>query len=283
MELLLVPASRFATWLVDNINRLLTTLGLDRTPAVEQISYIVVIVAVAVCLGWALRHILLFIARKYVAIRHGQVGRELLNHKVLERTSQIIPPLVILACLPIAFETKSRWLSISERALVIYSIIMTVLAICAIFDFIWNRYNDKNNEKHPLKGILISAKGVIWIVATIVVVSVMVDKSPATLLAGLGAFAAALMLIFKDSILGFVAGVQLSQNDMLRVGDWIVVPSTQANGIVIDVSLIAVKVQNWDNTIVTLPPYTLISNSFQNWRGMSESGVRQIARSLTVV
>ena len=99
---------------------------------------------------------------------------------------------------------------------------------------------------------------------------------------GLGAFAAVLMLVFKDSILGLVAGLQLSQNDMLRVGDWIVVPSTIANGIVIDVSLTAVKVQNWDNTIVTLPPYTLISGSFQNWRGMSDSGVRQIARSILI-
>lgn len=100
------------------------------------------------------------------------------------------------------------------------------------------------------------------------------------LLTGLGAFATVLMLVFKDSILGLVAGLQLSQNDMLRVGDWIVVPSTIANGIVIDVSLTAVKVQNFDNTIVTLPPYTLISTSFQNWRGMKDSGCRRILKSI---
>ncbi len=93
--------------------------------------------------------------------------------------------------------------------------------------------------------------------------AIIVNKSPANLLTGLGAFAAVLMLVFKDSILGLVAGLQLSQNDMLRVGDWIVVPSTIANGIVTDVSLTAVKVQNFDNTIVTLPPYTLISTSFR--------------------
>ena len=104
-----------------------------------------------------------------------------------------------------------------------------------------------------MQGILNVSIGLVWIIATIIAVSVLVDKSPAVLLTGLGAFAAALMLIFKDSILGFVAGIQLSQNDMLRVGDWIVVPSTIANGIVVDVSLTAVKVQNWDNTIVTLP------------------------------
>lgn len=102
------------------------------------------------------------------------------------------------------------------------------------------------------------------------------------LLGGLGAFAAALMLIFKDSILGFVSGIQLSSNDMLRVGDWIVVPSTIANGIVESVSLTTVKVRNWDNTIVSVPPYTLVSSPFQNWRGMSDSGVRQIERAVYI-
>lgn len=102
------------------------------------------------------------------------------------------------------------------------------------------------------------------------------------LLTGLGAFAAALMLIFRDSILGFVAGLQLSQNDMLRVGDWIVVPSTLANGIVEDVSLTVVKVRNWDNTIVMLPPYTLVSTSFQNWRGMLDSNVRLISKTILI-
>ncbi len=110
----------------------------------------------------------------------------------------------------------------------------------------------------------------------------LVDKSPATLLAGLGVFASALMLVFKDSILGFVAGIQMSQNDMIHVGDWIVVPSTPANGIVLDMTLSTVKVQNFDNTIVTIPPYTLISGSFQNYRGMVQSGARRIMQELII-
>lgn len=122
----------------------------------------------------------------------------------------------------------------------------------------------------------------IWIVITIIAISILVDKSPAYLLTGLGAFAAALMLIFKDSILGFVAGIQMSQNDMLHVGDWIVVPGTPANGIVLDVTLSAVKVQNFDNTFVTVPPYTLVSTSFQNYRGMQASGARRFTRTLVV-
>lgn len=149
--------------------------------------------------------------------------------------------------------------------------------------FIWLRFDETRNSKNlPLGGILDTAVGIIWFIAVIICISIVVNKSPVNLLTGLGAFAAVLMLVFKDSILGLVAGLQLSQNDMLRVGDWIVVPSTIANGIVIDVNLTAVKVQNWDNTIVTLPPYTLVSTSFQNWRGMTESGCRQIARSVII-
>ena len=117
---------------------------------------------------------------------------------------------------------------------------------------------------------------------TIIAVSIIVDKSPAYLLTGLGAFAAALMLIFKDSILGFTAGIQMSQNDMLHVGDWIVVPGTPANGIVKDVTLSAVKIQNFDNTMVTVPPYTLVSTSFQNYRGMKDSGMRRFTRTFVI-
>lgn len=106
------------------------------------------------------------------------------------------------------------------------------------------------------------------------------NKSPASLFAGLGASAAILMLVFKDSILGFVAGIQLSANDMVRPGDWITLPSSNANGIVQEITLNTVKIQNFDNTISTVPPYTLVSNSFQNWRGMVESGGRRVMKNI---
>ena len=157
------------------------------------------------------------------------------------------------------------------------------MAICTVTIFVWTRFDEKRNTRNlPLRGILDTIIGIVWVIAIIICVSILVGKSPATLLTALGAFATVLMLVFKDSILGLVGGLQLSQNDMLHVGDWIVVPNTIANGIVIDVSLTTVKVQNWDNTIVTLPPYSLISGSFQNWRGMTDSGVRQIARSVII-
>ena len=125
-------------------------------------------------------------------------------------------------------------------------------------------------------------KIVVISIGAIVVVSIFFDKDPSNLLAGLGASAAILMLVFKDSILGLVAGIQLSANDMLRPGDWIAMPKYGADGFVIDVTLTTVKVQNWDNTITTIPPYALVSDSFQNWRGMFSSGGRRVKRSINI-
>ena len=134
----------------------------------------------------------------------------------------------------------------------------------------------------PLKGLLQTLQVLLWFIGGIVVVSVLIGQSPLTLLAGLGASAAILMLVFKDSIMGFVSGVQLSANDMLKVGDWITMPKYGANGYVIEVTLNTVKVRNFDNTITTIPPYLLVSDSFQNWRGMRESGGRRVKRSINI-
>ena len=123
---------------------------------------------------------------------------------------------------------------------------------------------------------------ILWLVGGIVVVGELIGRDPLSLLAGLGASAAILMLVFKDSIMGFVSGVQLSANDMLKVGDWIEMPKYGANGTVIEVTLNTVKVRNWDNTITTIPPYLLVSDSFQNWRGMRESGGRRVKRSINI-
>ena len=119
-------------------------------------------------------------------------------------------------------------------------------------------------------------------IGAIIIISIVVDKNPANILTGLGAMAAVLMLVFKDPIMGLVAGVQLSANDMLRQGDWITLPKHNADGEVVEVTLTTVKVQNWDKTITTIPPYVLVSESFQNWRGMFDSGGRRIKRSLYI-
>nr|MBD5377669.1 mechanosensitive ion channel [Bacteroides sp.] len=276
----IIPSHTVAVWMMRHINQLLGWVGLQNNMLAIQIVYVAAVVAAGYLLGMVVRLAVVYAARKVVHVRHSTMAQEILNQHVLEHCSHVIPPLVIMALIPIALSSSplSTWLM---RIVVVYTIITFVIAINAILKLIWNRYNEHDNTRNlPLKGILITVEGILWLIALIIAVSVIVDKSPTTLLAGLGAFAAALMLIFKDSILGFTAGIQLALNDMVHVGDWIVVPSTPANGTVIDVSLTTVKIQNFDNTIITCPPYTLVSTSFQNWRGMTQSGCRRIARNV---
>ena len=278
-----IPTHRVAVWLVDEIRRALNFFGLQHHPEIEQVVYIAIIVLFALLLGWLVRKGVLYVARRLVRWHHTDWGADLLHMKVLSKCSHIIPPLVILALIPFAFDTSSRLLKVFETCDFIYFIITMTIAVCVVISFFWHRYDERENTRNlPLSGIRNLCIGLVWAISVIVIGSVLMGKSPVALLTGLGAFAAVLSFIFKDTILGFMAGIQLSQNDMLHIGDWIVVPSTIANGIVIDMSLTAVKVQNWDNTIVTLPPYTLISSSFQNWRGMSASGYRQICRSAII-
>lgn len=279
----MIPSHKLAGWLMEHIRLMLDYFGLADNRTVGEIVYVAIVIALAMAVAWCVRKAVLFLARRAVALRHSVVGDELLRERTLAKCSHVITPLVMMALLPIALDGEGRWAQVLDRAVYIYAIAMFGVAVTAVFAFVWMRYDQhENTKKLPLKGILNVAKGIVWGIVVIIAVSVMVDKSPAVLLTGLGAFAAALMLIFKDSILGFVAGIQLSQNDMLRVGDWIVVPSTIANGIVTDVTLSVVKVLNWDNTTVMLPPYTLVSTSFQNWRSMSDSGVRQINRNILI-
>ncbi len=271
-----VPSHDMALWLIDLIDDFLELLGLGREAFIEEFVYVVVIVLLALFIGWFIRFVVLFVIRKVIVLHRYDIGKELIEQKVFTRGSHIIPPLLFLIFIPFAFASSTTLLlRLIQSVVSIYLSITIGIAINAILSFLWSHYdNHRNDKNHPLRGVLNVAKGVVWIVIAIVTVSWMLGKSPAVLLTGLGAFAAALMLVFRDSILGFVAGLQLSQNDMLRVGDWIVVPSTVANGVVEDVSLTVVKVRNWDNTLVMLPPYTLVSTSFQNWRGMVESNVR---------
>lgn len=279
----IIPSNILAQWLLDHIHRLLDALDLEKDRGLEDVIYALIIVGIALTLGWVARKLTLTIVRHIINSRHGDLGKELEEKRVLIRCSRVIPPLVILCLLPFAFTDNTTFTSILFRGILIYTTIVICIAVGAVTSFSWLRFDETRNSKnHPLRGILDTVLGFIWFVGIIICISILLDRSPVKLLTGLGAFAAVLMLVFKDSILGLVAGLQLSQNDMLRVGDWIVVPSTIANGIVIDVTLTAVKVQNWDNTIVTLPPYTLISTSFQNWRGMTDSGCRQIARSFII-
>lgn len=279
----IVPSHDIAQLLLMSIQNFLNKIGLGDSPLIEQIIYVAVIAAIALVLGFIARKIILYLVRKLISLRKSPAAQEILRQKVVSKCTHIIPPLVFLALVPFAFHRDSHALSIIYRLIFGYLVVMFGIGICSIIDFIFANYDRRANKaNHPLKGVLAVSKGIVWIIIVIICAAILVEKSPMALLGGLGAFAAVLMLVFKDPILGFVASIQLSSNDMLRVGDWIVVPSTVANGIVVDVTLTVVKVQNFDNTMIMLPAYSLVSSPFQNWRGMSDSGVRQIDRSILI-
>ena len=278
-----VPPYEIAHGIIRVIDGVLRKIGIPTNNTLEEIIYMAIVIGIASVIGWIVRKLAVFITNKTHWFKHAFRSGVSHAEKTLLKVSRVIPPIVFLSLIGFAFSTESKVLSMVIRVTEIYLIITIVIAICSVLDFFWRRYDEVGNTRnHPLKGLPQIAKGIVWLCGVIVIVSVLVNKSPLALFTGLGAFAAVVMLVFKDSILGLVAGVQLSQNDMLRVGDWIVVPGTPANGIVADVSLTVVKVRNWDNTMAMLPPYTLVSTSFQNWRAMFESGRRQINRTCNI-
>ncbi len=278
-----IPTHAVASWLLSTIDGLLNHLGLGKDKLTEEIIYIIIISAISIGIGIGIKKLVLFLVQKAVALKHTELGTQLLKDRVLTKCAHIITPLVFMAMIPFAFSSESGTPDWILKFVGIYTLIVFAIGVSAIFRFIFDRYNERENRRNlPLKGILNVSIGIVWIIILIIAVSILVGKSPGALLAGLGAFAAALMLIFKDSILGFVAGIQMSDNDMLHVGDWIVIPGTPANGIVLDVSLSTVKVQNFDLTTVMVPPYTLVSTSFQNYHSMYQVGARRIENSLII-
>ena len=207
---------------------------------------------------------------------------KLLKGKVFRYLIYILPGIVLYYLLPYlkAIESETM-LTITTRLCVVYIIGCILFAINALMLTLLDIYNTKDKQRsRPMKGLVQVFQVLLFFVGGIIIVSVLINKSPTTLFAGLGASAAVMMLVFKDTILGFVAGVQLSANDMLRIGDWIQLPDGSANGIVQEITLNTVKIQNWDNTISTVPPYTLVNTTFKNWRGMQESGGRRVDKMI---
>ena len=202
----------------------------------------------------------------------------MVKHKVIHHLIHILPGILMYMLLPMAFVHGKTLLLVSQKICVIYMIFALLLALNSSLLMLLDILSAKEKLKdRPMKGFIQVLQVLVFFIGGIVIVAIIVDKSPATLL---GASAAILMLVFKDSILGFVAGIQLSANDMIRPGDWVTIPSTNANGIVEEITLNTVKIQNFDNTISTVPPYSLVNGSFQNWRGMTESGGRRVMKSI---
>ena len=204
--------------------------------------------------------------------RNSVLSKRNLGHNLL----LLVPGILFYLLVWVAFGKGLPLVRMLHKIDLVYIIIIAIMICNSILLTFLDYYNKSDKHKsRPLKGLVQGLQVLLIFIGGIIIIAVLIDKSPAALLTGLGASAAVLMLIFKDSILGFVAGVQLSQNNMIRLGDWIQMPDGSANGTVEEITLNTVKVRNWDNTLTMIPPYTLISAPFKNWRGMMESGGRR--------
>jgi miniconductance mechanosensitive channel len=208
---------------------------------------------------------------------------ELHKHGFFKRCGHIVPAIVIALLAPFLLDAESRSLLVIERLSLLYLAIASLFIISAVLNTVEDLYNASALAKRaPITGFIQVAKLLVTIIVTLLVISLLINKSPLILLSGMTAIAAVLLLIFRDTILGFVAGIQIAANRMFNTGDWIELPKYNVDGEIQEIGLTNVKVQNWDNTISTLPTYSLTTEAVKNWRGMSESDGRRIKRSLYI-
>lgn len=265
------------------MNKILVGWGVDAKIAntFDEMIIAVLLIAVAVGVDYLCQYIFVGSVRKLSEKSHYFWDTLLIKRRVIYNLVHAIPGILVYTLLPMAFIRGKELLLISQKVCAVYIVFVLLLAINGFILVAMDIYNHREVSKNrSIKGFVQVLQVLAFFIGGIVIIAILVNKSPATLFAGLGASAAILMLVFKDTILGFVAGIQLSANDMLRPGDWITVPGSNANGIVQEITLNTVKIQNFDNTISTIPPYTLVNNSFQNWRGMVESGGRRVMKSI---
>jgi miniconductance mechanosensitive channel len=244
----------------------------------------VLFLALVAFVAYVIAHKIVIVAVRRI-VSHTSVKWDdvLFNNRLLTSACHLVPPIIVYMLMPWVLKDYEPIMMVAQKVLLIYIVVVSVRVANVFFSSIYlaSHYSD-SLKGHSLKGLTQMLKILSICVGLIIIVSLLIDKNPVYILSGLGASAAVLMLVFKDTIVGLVAGVQLSANDMLRPGDWIEAPKHGVNGIVEDVSLTTVKVRNWDMTIVTVPPYSLVSDSFQNWRGMHDRGGRRVKRAINI-
>ena len=207
----------------------------------------------------------------------------LVSHNVFGRLAQVVPALIVFAGVPFVTGLPEGVVQLIRNVAMGYMVLMLTLALTAMLSAANTIYSASPIAKdRPLKGFVQLVQIVVWLFGSVMIIAAVLDRSPLLLLSGFGAMTAILLLVFKDTILSLVASVQLTAQDMVRVGDWIEMPQFGADGDVVDVQLHTVKVQNWDKTITTIPTHRLITDSFKNWRGMSQAGARRIKRALFI-
>jgi miniconductance mechanosensitive channel len=270
---------------LSEIETLFTGWGLGPGSAhlATRITVASLVVLVALTLHFAARRYLLRLLHYVIEKTSVRWDNALINHRVFQWLIHLIPAIVIHICVILVFPDSPPVVTFVRSLTTVYTVLVVCMALFGLLDATLEIYNNfKVSRSRPIKAYLQVVKIVISLIGVILSIAALVHKSPWGLLSGLGALTAVLMLVFRDSILGFVASIQLVANNMVRTGDWIEMPKYGADGDIIDVSLTTVKVQNWDKTITTIPTYALVAESFKNWRGMSESGGRRIKRSLNI-
>jgi miniconductance mechanosensitive channel len=261
----------------------LTTDAAAGGSLLAMILSLIVLAAGAIVADAIAKRVLLKLVRRWAKHTKGTWDDILVQQGVFTRLSHLAPALVLHLGLPLAIGLKPELVAHLQVAIRLYILVVGATAVSATLAasaLIWQKR--EGYEHVPVRGFVQVLQILIFSATGITCLSLLLDRSPTFFLSGLGALTAVLMLIFKDAILGLVAGIQIAANRMLHIGDWLEMPKYGADGDVVDISLTTVKVQNWDKTITTVPTYALISDSFKNWRGMSESGGRRIKRAVFV-
>jgi miniconductance mechanosensitive channel len=262
-------------------------LELGITPFWAEILKLILVIGAT----FIVSYIANFITKKFITIILLRIVKKtkftwddvLFKNKVFHRFSHLVPALIIYYSSTSILKGYPEWISIVRSLVFIYLILMAMLIISAFLKSLNEIYMELPNSKdRPIKGLLQVINIFNYSIGSILILSIILDKNPSYFLTGIGAIAAILMLVFKDTLLGLVAGIQLSSNEMVKLGDWISIPSKEIDGTITEISLTTVKVQNWDKTISMIPSYSLVSESFINHRGMEEANARRIKRSLFI-
>jgi miniconductance mechanosensitive channel len=272
-------------WLGKVIENWFLTTGLPEEYAImlRTLIVVVLILTAAYISNFVTRRLLLAYIRQWIKRSKSIWDDILLGHKLLDRIANYAPALVIYYAVPAALGNYPEIIRPVQVLISTAMIILAVLVIDALINVLHEVYQRFPVSKDiNIRGYVQIGKILAYFVGIIFFLSVILDRSPLVFLTGLGAIAAVLLLVFKDTILGFVASIQLSANDMVRIGDWREMPGHNADGTVTEITLNTVKVRNWDQTITTVPTYALVAESFYNWRGMEQSGGRRIKRSINI-
>ena len=252
-------------------------------PILSDITATAIVVLSGIMTNWILQLIFRMISKQDLKLLKSKWHPYLAKRKLAQNILLLIPGLVMYLAPYMFFEKGDNMIRLLHRLDLSYlMIVLAIIANSIMLAFLDIYSTTEKNRSHPLQGLVQGLQVILCFITGIIVIAILIDKSPTVLLTGLGASAAVLMLVFKDSILGFVAGVQLSQNNMIKLGDWIQLPDGSANGTVEQITLNTVKIRNWDNTISMIPPYTLVTSVFKNWRGMQESGGRRVDKCIFI-